>query len=511
MDATLLIASADVPLRRIVKEIATEDHVRTILAETGSEALARLANNPTDVLVVDHSLTDCDSSRLLHEAKRRVPTLATLAVTNSDDDSDKIPLLRSGVDEIVERPLVGRTLRRRLKRLIKRALDHRSLNIVGASTKIQELRNMIRLIGPTTATVLITGESGSGKELVARALHAVSERRDQIFVAVNAASLASSILESELFGHEKGAFTGADKEHHGKFEVASEGTLFLDEIGEVDFNTQVRLLRVLEDRRFSRVGGNQEIETKCRVIAATNKDLDREVDKGTFRQDLYYRLKIIEMRVPPLREHAEDIPILWEHFCLLSAERNGIAYGGTDPQTIRILTSYRWPGNVRELRNAAERAILVSQGNTVDTRALPAELSAPQQGSSPHLPAPIDRSREDMEREAIYQTLVALRAEIAEIKTMLLKMQGGVQAPLQAVGPFSSGGSIDAVSREPGPILIPDEDNYSSLDEMEAQMIQRALFDFDGNRKKAARALGISERTLYRKLKELSINPRQRP
>ena len=258
------------------------------------------------------------------------------------------------------------------------------------------------------------------------------------------------------------------------------------------------------------MGGNQEIETKCRVIAATNKDLDREVREGNFRKDLYYRLKIIEIRVPSLREHPEDIPLLWEHFCRLSAVRNGFDYQGTDPNTMRILSSYQWPGNVRELRNAAERAVLVSRGEMIEKHALPAELTETTRGSSPHLPAPVDRSRDDLEREAIYQTLVALRAEIAEIKTMLLKMQGSVQSPVNVMSPFSSGEAIDTVAREAGPVVIPDEDNYSSLDEMEAQMIQRALFDFDGNRKKAARALGISERTLYRKLKELSGNPRSR-
>lgn len=499
MDLNLLVASADDSLHELVGAIAKRHDVRVVQAAGGSEALAWLKNETIDVLILDHPVSDCDSTRLLKEARRRVPALAALAVVETGEAEDRDRLLRAGVDEIVDRPIRDRALERRIEALLQQAKDDRIFNILGSSSGIHELRNMIRLIGPTAATVLVTGESGVGKELVARALHTVSARREEVFVAVHAAALASSVLESELFGHERGAFTGADRQREGKFEAASTGTLFLDEIGEIDLNTQVKLLRVLEDQRFSRVGGNAEITTNCRVIAATNKDLAKEVDAGSFRRDLYYRLKIIEIHVPPLRDRGADIPLLWEHFCADAAERNRVRYLGTDTDTLRLLGQYEWPGNVRELRNAAERAVLVARGTLISPQTLPTELLGATVGSSPNLPTHISRTREDMEREAIYQSLVALRAEISEIKTLLLQMQS--TSPPASGAPFAA--DPLHMRRKAEPVLVPDEDNYSSLGEMEEQMIERALFDFDGNRKRAARALGISERTLYRKLKEM--------
>ncbi len=495
----LLVASADPKMRELVRTVADRIGFGVLSATDGSEALARLNNEAPAVLVLDHPLADCDATHLLTTARRKAPMLMALAVIDPIDASERDRLLRAGVDELVEKPLGGHGLARRLEALLGKALTHNQFNILGTSRAVQELRNMIRLIGPTFATVLITGESGVGKELVAKALHGVSARRGEVFVAVNAAALASSVLESELFGHEKGAFTGADSARKGKFEAASRGTLFLDEIGEIDLSTQIKLLRVLEDGRFARVGGNVDIQTGCRVIAATNKNLGDAVEEGDFRRDLYYRLKIVEIQVPPLREHAEDVPTLWEHFAAEVAARNSVIYGGTDPLALDTLREHRWPGNVRELRNAAERAVLLAQGQPVRRDHLPSEIHSFVSGSSANLPAPIVRSREEMERAALYQSLVALRAEIAEIKTILLQMQA-MPAPQASRTPIDP---ISAPAREPGPILVPDEDNYASLDEMESQMIQRALFDFDGNRKRAAKALGISERTLYRKLKEL--------
>ncbi len=500
MELTLLLASADPKMRETVTAVANRTGFRVLSAANGSNALAWLSNEAAAVLVLDHPLPDCDATRLLTTARRKAPTLMALAVVDSLDSAERDRLLRAGVDELVDKPVGGRGLGGRLEALLAKAKTDRRFNILGTSRAVQELRNMIRLIGPTAATVLITGESGVGKELVARALHGVSERAQSPFLAVNAAALASSVLESELFGHEKGAFTGADTTRKGKFEAAAKGTLFLDEIGEIDLNTQVKLLRVLEDGRFSRVGGNAELSTDCRVITATNKELGREVERGDFRRDLYYRLKIVEIHVPPLRERIEDLPILWEHFAAQASERNAVPYRGVHPAALRLLESYRWPGNIRELRNAAERAVLLAQGTQIREEHLPVDLHAQSPGSSANLPAPVARSREDMEREALYQSLVALRAEIAEIKTILLQMQVlPAQQPLhKAHDPLAP------PPQEPGPVLVPDEHNYTSLGEMEEQMIQRALFDFDGNRKRAATALGISERTLYRKLKELS-------
>lgn len=509
MDLSLLVASADSELRGTVSAAAASVGLRVLFAEGGSEALARINNESVDLLVLDHPLPDCDASHLLTTARRRRPDLWAMAIVHSDARGEHDRLMRGDVDEIIESPSNVKELSRRLLALAERVVTDRSFNILGSSPPVRELRETIRLIGPTTATVLITGESGVGKELVARAIHSSSRRSRGPFVVVHAAALAQGVLESELFGHERGAFTGADTMRPGKFEAASAGTLFLDEIGEIDLATQVKLLRLLEEQRFTRVGGNSEVETHARVVAATNRALAHEVENGNFRRDLYYRLKIVEVSVPSLRARATDIPALWEHFTKSAAEKNGVHYGGTNRSTLTLLANYSWPGNVRELRNAAERAVLMAQGQAVRAEHLPEDL-APRPKANPNLPVPVDSYSETLEREVLYKTLLALRAEIAEVKTILLQMQSSAQGSAglslspEITPNVVSPRPMEPIPRAEGhPVVMPDEENYTSLDEMERELITRALFDFDGNRKKVAKALGISERTLYRKLREL--------
>jgi len=278
--------------------------------------------------------------------------------------------------------------------------DHyRFENIIAKSSKMQRVIELIKIVAKSNATVLITGESGTGKELVARAIHSQSHRRGKSFVAVSCAALPESLLESELFGHEKGSFTGAYAQKKGKFEFANRGTLFLDEVGEMSANVQVHLLRVLEEKEFTRVGGNEPIKVDVRVISATNKDLKRAIASGGFREDLYYRLNVVTIELPPLRERKEDIPLLAQHFLNTFALENRKKIAGFSPQATKSLLSYDWPGNVRELENAIERAVILAKDSLISL------LDLPQENLSLARSASIGKNIKEVEKNHILNVL----------------------------------------------------------------------------------------------------------
>jgi DNA-binding NtrC family response regulator len=345
----------------------------------------------------------------------------------------------------------------RLEILLKRSLRNRDMedenralheqldakfglaNIIGQSAAMQEVFDTVKQVAGSKATVLIEGESGTGKELIAHAIHRLSPRTKGPYVAVHCAALSTNLLESELFGHEKGAFTGATERRRGRFELADGGSLFLDEIGEIDASIQVKILRVLEERTFERVGGQETIETDARLIAATNRDLRAMMERGTFREDLFYRLFVVVIRVPPLRERREDIPLLIQHFLQNIAKENGRQIESITPDALQAMTAYAWPGNVRELRNAVERMVVLSRGNRITMRELPAEI------------------RDDA-------------------------------PPPRPARPGAAG--------EPSPL---------SIDEAERNLVIKALKTTGGNKTRAAEQLGISRRTLHRKLHEYNL------
>jgi DNA-binding NtrC family response regulator len=308
-------------------------------------------------------------------------------------------------------------------------------SIIGQSMPMQSVFNTIKQVAPSRATVLINGESGTGKELVAHALHRLSNRGDNPFVAVHCAALSDNLLESELFGHERGAFTGAAEMRKGRFELADGGTLFLDEIGEIEPATQVKLLRVLEERSFERVGGMDKIEVDTRLLCATNRDLRRMVEEGSFREDLFFRLNVVQIRLPALRERRDDIPLLLNHFLKEFAAENAREMDGFTSDALDALIRYRWPGNLRELRNVMERMVVLSRGERITLRDLPSEV----------------------------------------------KEEGG---------PLKSSPTLRGAT---------------SMQEAEKKMIMQALDDHKGNRTKAADQLGISRRTLHRKLNEFDL------
>jgi DNA-binding NtrC family response regulator len=379
--STVLIADDEAPIRELLRDILEQEGARTRLVGTGSEALAALAEEEPDVAILDVRMPPPDGLTVLQQMRSKGIDLPVLIITAQDSSTMTIEAMQSGAydylakpfdtDEIlhtVQRALEHRRLTRRVSALEKQATaDPRDI-LIGRSGPMQQVYKLIGRVAASDATVLITGESGTGKELVAQVLHRSSLRREGPFVAVNCAALPETLLESELFGHEKGAFTGAVAQRKGRFEQAHKGTLFLDEIGEVSQATQKKLLRVLQERNFERVGGNISVKIDVRVIAATNRDLLQEVGSGGFREDLYYRLNVVNIHMPPLRDRADDLPLLLDHF--LRKHRLGGRNARLSEAALAQITSYDWPGNVRQLENTIERAVVMAQGSLISSEHL---------------------------------------------------------------------------------------------------------------------------------------------
>ena len=372
------------------------------------------------------------------------------------------------------------------------------LGLYGSSPEIEEIVGVISTVAPTDLSVLIFGESGTGKEVVARAIHKISQRKNEPLITVNTGAIPEGILESELFGHEKGSFTGAVSQRKGYFEAADNGTIFLDEIGEISLNTQVKLLRVIEESEFMRVGSTQTKKVNVRIITATNKNLEYAVKNGEFRQDLYFRLKAIMINIPPLRSRIDDIPILVKKFINDISEVENVEFKGFSPDALELMKEYDWPGNVRELLNFVKTALVLNKGEVVNSiyiaKNLP--LKSHESGST-NLPVPLNMSPEQAEREIIYRTLLALKLDISEIKQVLLNLTAGQQNLSE----------FELNSRET-PFIASDDINElkpTTLSGMERELIKDTLRKYDGSRRKAARALQTSERTLYRKIKEYGL------
>lgn len=362
-------------------------------AADGLLALEAIAERPPALIVTDLKMPNMDGLQLITKVKELYPGIPAVVATAFGDVSSAVEAMRAGAEDYLTKPidfdalllLVERALERselaaeaeNLRRHL-RTRDHDGLEgLIGTSAPMQRVYAMARQVAPARASVLITGESGTGKGELARAVHALSPRKAEPFVSLHCSALAESLLESELFGHERGAFTGADKRRIGRFEQANGGTLFLDEIGEISPATQVKLLRVLQERAFERVGGNETIQVDVRLIAATNKDLLTEVRERRFREDLYYRLNVVHIEMPPLRRRGSDVVVLGEHFLRKFARENHRQITGFSASARSKIMSHGWPGNVRELENAMERAIVFSEGETIEAESLPFESSAP--------------------------------------------------------------------------------------------------------------------------------------
>jgi DNA-binding NtrC family response regulator len=394
-----------------------------LLAENADRGLALLDEHNVDVVLTDLRLPGMDGLAFARRAMAHGSQPACILLTAYGSIETAVEAMKAGVHDFLTKPLNLDQLEMVLERALRsRRLETENLNLrrqldkkfgletlIGSSPAMEELFDLVRQVAPTRATVLLQGESGTGKELVAHAIHRLSPRAANPFVAVHCAALSQNLLESELFGHEKGAFTGAAERRRGRFELAEGGTLFLDEISEVDAATQVKLLRVLEERAFERVGGQETLQADIRLISATNRDLARLVSENKFRQDLYFRLNVVTLTLPPLRERAEDIPLLVRHFAKVYAEENGKTIEEITPEAMNLLASFSWPGNVRELRNAVERMVVMARSNKLTVRDLPPAIRGGAAGAAPAAAASLTAGTlEDVSRQAI---LAALRAQ----------------------------------------------------------------------------------------------------
>jgi len=391
-----------------------------------------------------------------------------------------------------------------------------SVGIIGDSPLIEEMLTLISQVAKTDISVLITGSSGSGKEMVAKAIHKNSNRKFKELVTVNCAAIPSGIIESELFGHKKGSFTGATENRKGYFEVADEGTIFLDEIGELPLETQAKLLRVIEEGEFLRVGDTKLKKVNVRIVAATNRALEKEVYDKNFRQDLYYRLKTVNINVPDLKDHLDDIDELVSRFALKFTARNEITYKGFTKDSIMLLKNYSWPGNIRELKNVVESAIVMNKGERITKEMLSTQVNINEYNTRPDLPVKIDMDSDKIEREMILKQLLYLRQDVNDIKQLFLSSKGldkvyenDVKSDTYFLPKDTNlkniENQISDISDAKAFALQDDSVGQVTMEDIEHEVIERTLLKVKGNRRKAAEILNISERTLYRKIKEYGI------
>ncbi len=420
MQFTILIVDDERNIREGLSEAFAMEGYLALKASDGQEAIRLLDEQYIDLVITDLKMPRVSGMELLQHIKRRWQNIPVIIITAHGDISEAVSAMQFGALEFITKPL---DLEHLLK-LTKNALEIRELSIknqelrdevlaqqrissiIGKSAAMRRIFDLVRKVAPTKASVLITGESGVGKELIADAIHNLSPRRDKPLIKVHCAALAESLLESELFGHEKGAFTGAQTRKRGRFELADSGSLFLDEIGEINQNVQIKILRVLQERKFERVGGESTVEADVRFIAATNRDLKQEIAEGRFREDLYYRLNVVNIHVPPLRERREDIPLLAATFLHEFSQENGKQIDGYEPRARQALYSYDWPGNVRELRNCIESAVVMSSSNFISIDDLPPGPRSTQEKKEIHIPA--FSTIEEAEKIIIAETLAML-------------------------------------------------------------------------------------------------------
>lgn len=447
MPATLLIVDDEKHTREGLM-LALEDEYDVYLASDAEEAFRLMESEPFDVVLTDLRMAGKSGMKVIEKAMTLPAHPIIIMMTAYGNVETAVEAMKRGAYDFLTKPVSIE----KLEILIRRALQDRNTKeqvkdlhqrldkrfsfdgIVGGSAALKDVIDKVRLVAPTKTTVLIEGETGTGKELIAQAIHQNSDRSRRPFIAVHCAALAANLLESELFGHERGAFTGANERRIGRFEAADNGTLFLDEIGEIDASTQVKLLRFLETKSFERLGSVKPVTVDVRLVAATNRDLEAMVKEGKFREDLLYRLNVVKLTMPPLRERQDDIPVLLNHFMNQFAEENEVPPVELDPEVTHVLQAYKWPGNIRELRNFAENTVVMKRGGRLTTYDLDPRFLGEQH---------------------------------QEVATT-------------------------------GPVLS----NPLSVEENEKRLLRNALVQAKGNRTQAAKLLGMSRRTLHRKLKQ---------
>lgn len=419
---TILIIDDEAGIRESLKGILEDEGYRTIFAANGEQGLIQVRDENPDLILLDIWMPGIDGVETLRRIGESHPEQQVVMMSGHGTIETAVKATKLGAFDFIEKPLsldkvllvvnnslkVGQLVEENRSLKARLAKDY---EMIGASPAIRLLKEQIAIAAPTSGWVLISGENGTGKELVARAIHGQSHRRDKPFVEVNCAAIPEDLIESELFGHEKGAFTGATAQRKGKFDQAHEGTLFLDEIADMSLKTQAKVLRILQERKFERVGGNRTIEVDVRVIAATNKDLEEEISEGRFREDLYYRLNVLPFHVTPLRERREDVPLLAHHFLEFFCSKEGRERKVLAPEALEALADYPWPGNVRELKNIIERLAIMTPERTIEYRHLPRSIIARQRprisagGTAMAESATFREAKEEFEKEYLIQKL----------------------------------------------------------------------------------------------------------
>jgi DNA-binding NtrC family response regulator len=449
----ILIVDDESNARAALSEILREDGYATETAADGFKALGKLEEFAPDVILTDLKMPGLDGIALMEKARLAAPGTVFVVMTAFGTISSAVEAMKKGAENYLLKPLdpeaLGAVVDRAMEkaRLVQEArrlrdrLRERNAfsHIVSADPSMQTVLDLVAQVGPSKASVLITGESGTGKELIAEAIHLASPRAKAPFVRLHCAALSESLLESELFGHERGAFTGAVGRREGRFKQADGGTLFLDEIAEISASVQVKLLRFLQEKSFERVGGNETLKVDVRIIAATNRDLGAAIQRGTFREDLFYRLNVVAVELPPLRDRRGDIPALASFFLRRYAAENGKTLETFADDALKTLLEYRWPGNVRELENVVERAVVLSEGTQIEKKHLPPSVvPSDERGGPPPIPG---STIADLERYAILKTLEACGGSTSRAATVLGVSPRKIQYKLHEYG--TPGGEED--------------------------------------------------------------------
>jgi two-component system nitrogen regulation response regulator NtrX len=437
---TILVVDDEKDIRTSLTGILEDEGYQIVTASSGAEALEKVREDLPDLVLLDIWMPGIDGLETLEKLKNLMPSITVIMISGHGTIETAVRATKLGAFDFIEKPLsldkvliaVGNALRMKDLRSendeLKRAAGNEH-ELIGTTAVMAALREQIMRVAPTNASVLVNGANGTGKELVARSIHYYSQRSDKPFIAINCAAIPEALIESELFGHEKGAFTGALAQKKGKFDLADGGTLFLDEIGDMSFATQAKVLRIIQERCFERVGGTRLVTVNVRIVAATNKDLDEEIREGRFREDLYYRLNVVPFRVPALRERSDDIPLLVQHFGNVFYKKEGREPKHFLPEALDMLKQYHWPGNIRELRNIIERILIMVPGRSVSRDDIPELLEGfdEPRDAFPALEgalalATLREAREEFEREFISLKLeendwnISRTAEIIELE-----------------------------------------------------------------------------------------------
>jgi DNA-binding NtrC family response regulator len=508
----VLLTLADVEPAVRLNAMLERAGLETALVSPMDDLPSEIQRQKPDVIVLTGGLTDVQNVQLV---KRQLwDGAAVVGLADIDDHALHDRLRALGFVEVYPKPVDLDEVFAGIRRILDRRRLSQETGLIGESEAMREVMVKIEQMAPVSSTVLIEGESGTGKELVARAIHRFSPRRGKPFIAVNIGALPETLLESELFGHEKGAFTGAAERRLGRFELAHGGTLFLDEVGEAPLATQVKLLRVLEQREVMRVGGSQPFRVDVRIVAATNRPLREHVEAGEFRADLYYRLNVLSIYLPPLRDRRDDIPLLVRRFVQQYTALHDRPFRGISADAMQLLMEYSWPGNVRELQNLVESMVVLAPGHEITADDIPRQIR--EGGSSRFLPVPIGpvvRAQEGVpggrELEFIVRSLVELKLQVEELRRRVEEPRPRhddwvgevVHTPAP---PAVTAGPIEPRDDTPPENVVTIRPGMS-MAEIERAAIEAALRETRGNRRRAADLLGIGERTLYRKLREYNL------